>query len=126
MGEYPNRDYLMYFLPFHLAGRLDDDLREAMGRDAAHGVIELLVPAIAGAALYHDVPLTAQERDLLREGLQWLDGPVGDLDRLPVLSEAEVDEYLRRWRLMPARPAGDVIEMAAETGRPVRQVLTRC
>ncbi len=113
MGEYPGRDYLMYSLPFRLAGRLDDDLRDQLGSDAAHGVIELIVPAIAGAALFDGVPLTADERDLVREGLQWLDKPVDKLDPLPVLSETAVDNYLLRWRFLPASPASDAIEMAA-------------
>lgn len=41
MGEYPNRDYLMYSLPFRLAGRLEDGLRDGLGEDAAAGEIEL-------------------------------------------------------------------------------------
>lgn len=57
--------------------------------------------------------MTAEERDLLREGLEWLDIPVEELDVLPVLGEGQVDDYLRRWRFLPARPAGDVIENAA-------------
>ncbi len=113
MGEYPSNDYLISLLPFRLAGRLGDDDRNALGEDAGAAEIDTLVPAVASLALNRSVSLTADERDLIREGLEWLDIPVEELDALPVLGEGQVDDYLRRWRFMPARPAGDAVEKAA-------------
>jgi len=118
-----NEDYLpnpnvLERLPFRLAGRLPDDVREQVGEEASSAQWDLLLFYLAGVVVHRRVPVTAFEREILEHGMRWLDEPEESVPfeavaAVAAASQAEIDRYLQRWRFVPAAPAGDAQEKAA-------------
>ncbi|MDP9072499.1 MAG: hypothetical protein M3N68_14690 [Actinomycetota bacterium] len=109
-------------LPFRFAGRMSDEAREDLGQWAAQGEDDLLASWLAGTIWQERVPMTPEERDIVVAGLRWNDLYVEDeeekadytwLERHPIVSPAEVEVLVARWRFEPAGPADDAVEQAA-------------
>ncbi len=102
-------EWVLADLPFEMADRLSDDHRLDFGQDAADAQWDLLVQAVAGAAVLHGLPITPEEKDLLVRGLRWVGEP-HDLSEARVIDPLERAELAARWRFEPAPPAGDRVE----------------
>jgi hypothetical protein len=101
-------------LSFEFAGRVSDSSRDTLGVMAAGAQWDQVIENLAAVIVHHHAPATAEEMEIVNNGLRWLDSAVvgGTIDPAVAVSDEAVQAHLRRWRFEPAEASGEPYEQA--------------